>query len=120
MTHRSVQAIEDPTSATFTAFKNSSRYYPVFKRYDFTTTIPVSEGLAGFNVEVTDKQQTGSKSVAYTNNGHGFPFTDTIIPQFERSCIDGSTPGLLNLTIAVSILFLHYLKPGQSTLTLSL
>ncbi len=99
---RSVQAIEDPNSATYTTFTKPSRHFPEFKRYDFTTVIPISEGLAGFNVQVTDKQQTSSKSVVYTNNGHGFPFSDTILPQFELSCIDGSTTGLLNLTIAVS------------------
>lgn len=65
--------------------------------------IPVSEGLSGFNVEVTDKGQTHLKSLVYTNNGYGFPFADTILPQFDMSCIDGSAIGLPNLTVAVSI-----------------
>lgn len=80
--------------------------------------IPASEGLAGFEVEVTDRQQKNSKSVVYTNNGHGFPFSDAILPQFELSCIDGSTNGLLNLTIAVSRLVLDCPKLGQVILTI--
>ncbi|KAJ6789712.1 hypothetical protein PWT90_00576 [Aphanocladium album] len=109
-TCRTVHAVEDPNSATYTTMKRPSRHFPEFKRYDFTTVIPISEGLGGFNVEVTDKQQTGSKSVVYTNNGHGFRFTDTFLPQLELSCIDGITTGLLNLTIAVEDVIIFKLE----------
>jgi hypothetical protein len=79
---------------------------PFFRFYTFQATIPASQGVSSFLVEVTDQGNT----TIYDNGGEGFPWDDSILPQLDpsMSCLqrDGTTQHL-KLTVAVGCS--HYL-----------
>lgn len=98
-----VKSIEDPNTVSKGGSGPPSEY-PVFKRWNFTMTVPISEGISSFTVEVSDKSPNSASTVVYTNNGHGYPYDDTILVQRNLSCFNPSPDGFLNLTVAVSII----------------
>jgi len=69
-----------------------------FTFYNFNTTIPLSDGVSSFDVEVLD----GGKSIVHTNGGSGFPLPDRIILQPEFSCQDITGGPVMNFTIVVT------------------
>lgn len=95
-----VNGIEDSSTVTKGGSGPPSEY-PVFKRWNFTTTVPISEGISDFTVQVTDKTKTDVSTAIYTNNGHGYPYDDTLLIQPRLSCFNPSPDGFLNVTVAV-------------------
>jgi hypothetical protein len=75
--------------------------FPLFRKYRFEAQVPLSTGVSGFTVDVTDKVGGKTETKHYDNNRKRFPFSDTLIPQAALSCATDSGNGLLNLTIAV-------------------
>ncbi|EHK47152.1 hypothetical protein TRIATDRAFT_46525 [Trichoderma atroviride IMI 206040] len=71
--------------------------------YQFSTVIPVTQGVSGFDVEVVDTSNGATNSTMYKNGGQGFPFDDTIVTQPKLSCSETIYNGLMNLTVAVSL-----------------
>ncbi len=74
-----------------------------FGYYAFEAEVPAAQGVSSFVVETVDA--TGASTV-HDNEGHGFPYQDSVLPQKSSSCqfsVDNGT--LLNLTVAVSYLF---------------
>lgn len=74
--------------------------------YQFSTVIPIAQGVSGFDVEVVDTTNGAANSTMYMNGGQGFPFDDTIVTQPKLSCSETLYNGLMNLTVAVSFLYL--------------
>lgn len=70
--------------------------------YQFSTVIPITQGVSGFDVEVVDNNNGVTKSTMYKNGGQGFPFDDMIVTQPKLSCSEVQFNGLMNLTVAVS------------------
>ncbi|KAM0261106.1 hypothetical protein ACHAQJ_002367 [Trichoderma viride] len=69
--------------------------------YQFSTVIPIAQGVSGFDVEVVDNINGVTNSTLYTNGGNGFPFDDTIVTQPKLSCSEVIYNGLMNLTVAI-------------------
>lgn len=69
--------------------------------YQFSTVIPITQGVSGFDVEVVDTSNGVTNSTMYKNGGQGFPFDDTIVTQPKLSCSETIYNGLMNLTVAV-------------------
>jgi hypothetical protein len=91
-------------------FKNTTAWHPYspsFEWWNFTTTVPISQGLSSFTVKVVD----GGTSTTYSNGGNGFPLETDIIPQAQLSCgtVFMGRGYVFNLTVAVSLLR----SPGQ-------
>ncbi|KAK4157299.1 hypothetical protein C8A00DRAFT_29724 [Chaetomidium leptoderma] len=74
-------------------------YSPSFGWWNFTMSVPISQGLASFTVEVLDD---GSPTM-HTNGGTGFPVETDIIPQARLSCsaVYMGKKYSLNLTVTV-------------------
>ncbi|KAK3293980.1 heme peroxidase [Chaetomium fimeti] len=74
-------------------------YAPSFEWWNFTTTVPASQGFESFTVEVVDDGQ----STVHANGGGGFPLQTDLIPQNHLSCssVYLGRAYLLNLTVAV-------------------
>lgn len=70
--------------------------------YPFSTVVPITQGVSGFDVEVIDNNNGVTNSTMYKNGGQGFPFDDMIITQPKLSCSEVNFNGLMNLTVAVS------------------
>jgi hypothetical protein len=73
-----------------------------FWMYPFSTVIPLSQGVSGFDVEVVDNVNGVINSTLYTNGGDGFPFDDTIVTQPKLSCSEVTSGGRMDLSVAVS------------------
>ncbi|KAL7918280.1 heme peroxidase [Trichoderma austrokoningii] len=69
--------------------------------YQFSTVIPITQGVSGFDVEVVDSNNGVTNSTMYKNGGRGFPFDDTIVTQPKLSCSETIYNGLMNLTVAI-------------------
>ncbi|KAM0520710.1 hypothetical protein ACHAPE_003107 [Trichoderma viride] len=69
--------------------------------YQFSTVIPITQGVSGFDVEVVDTSSGATNSTMYKNGGQGFPFDDTIVTQPKLSCSETIYNGLMNLTVAI-------------------
>ncbi|PON20567.1 hypothetical protein TGAM01_v210525 [Trichoderma gamsii] len=69
--------------------------------YQFSTVIPITQGVSGFDVEVVDTSSGVTNSTMYKNGGQGFPFDDTIVTQPKLSCSETIYNGLMNLTVAI-------------------
>lgn len=67
--------------------------------------MPISEGISSFTVQITDKSKNGVSTAVYTNNGHNYPYDDTMLIQHDQSCFNPSPDGFLNITVAVGIPF---------------
>jgi hypothetical protein len=73
-----------------------------FTFYSFSATIPLSQDVSSFNVEIVD----GGKSVTERNGGSGFPIEETLLLQHSSSCLffNSGRDGInYRVSIAVSI-----------------
>lgn len=73
-----------------------------FWTYPFSSVVPLSQGVSGFDVEVVDNVNGVINSTLYTNGGYGFPFDDTIVTQPKLSCSEVTSEGRMDLSVAVS------------------
>ncbi|KAL6886068.1 heme peroxidase [Trichoderma evansii] len=69
--------------------------------YQFSTVVPITQGVSGFDVEVVDNNNGVTNSTMYKNGGQGFPFDDMIVTQPKLSCSEVQFNGLMNLTVAI-------------------
>ncbi|KAH8896760.1 heme peroxidase [Thozetella sp. PMI_491] len=65
----------------------------------FSATIPASQGVSSFNVEIIDS----GDSALYDNGGNGFPFDDTVLVQEDLSCIGDEVTGGSPITIITAV-----------------
>ncbi|KAK4081296.1 CAZyme family AA2 [Trichoderma aggressivum f. europaeum] len=77
---------------------------PSYTYFRFNSTIPTTQGVSSFTVEIIDGV-TG-KATSYNNGGGGFPVSDAILPMFSLSSqstitVNDSAQLQLNLTAAV-------------------
>lgn len=88
---------------------------PAFEWWNFTATVPVSQGLDSFTVEVINDGQ----STVHTNGGDGFPLETDLIPQTQLSCgaVYMGRAYLLNLTVGVRPFLTQNLTPQTDLVT---
>jgi hypothetical protein len=75
---------------------------PTFGWWNFTSTVPASQGFSSFTIKTTD----GSNTVTYDNEKKGYPVSTAFFPISSSSCMAtlASTTGfIINVTAAVSL-----------------
>ncbi|UKZ96237.1 uncharacterized protein TrAFT101_011038 [Trichoderma asperellum] len=79
--------------------------------YQFSTVIPITQGVSGFDVEVVDNNNGVTNSTMYKNGGRGFPFDDMIVTQPKLSCSEIRDDSKLDSLKAI----VHVPEPLNST-----
>ncbi|KIW98900.1 uncharacterized protein Z519_00563 [Cladophialophora bantiana CBS 173.52] len=85
-----------------------------FTFFNFSSEIPAKSSISSFTVVVT----TSSGTVAYDNNGEGFPVSDTIFAQTANSIV--SSADSAGNSLATIVAAVRYGTTGEVDLTLSL
>ncbi|KAF2135353.1 uncharacterized protein K452DRAFT_303606 [Aplosporella prunicola CBS 121167] len=72
----------------------SYNWKDTFNWFEFDTTLDADTSISGFDVLITEAGKTETRD----NNGHGYPVQDSILYQFDQSCLpqeadaDGNWP----------------------------
>ncbi|KPI42280.1 putative fungistatic metabolite [Cyphellophora attinorum] len=84
------------TSITTTFTGTAAGLDDTFAFYSFKSTLPSTSSISSFTVQVS---YTSGNVDTFTNNGAGFPVSDTLLLQYPQSC--SSDPSTITVTAAV-------------------
>ncbi|KAK3317923.1 heme peroxidase [Apodospora peruviana] len=95
------------TATTADSMKSTCVYTKcpaTFTYFQFKTSVPISQGVSSFIVEIMDE---GGAAVTYDNGGNGFPWPDTLQPQLQLSHVDYPAHGEFNITLHLVVAVLN-------------